>query len=82
MSGGMGWLEKLRLKKQLMLDKANEMKARGMVRTEQIRAERLREKQEKAEYLEPGTFRYGLLHRQNPLDFMSDVKKRRENKRR
>lgn len=60
-----------------MLDQMN----RGRVVTEQKRAERMRKKSEKAKYYEPGTIRYGLAHKQNPLDLMKDVKQRRKEKR-
>lgn len=73
----MGWLERLQEKKKKMLEQMQ----RGREVTEQKRADRLRKRSEKARLYEPGTFRYGLTHKQNPLDFMKDVKKRREEKR-
>ena len=73
----MSWLERLKEKKKKMQD---QMK-RGRVVTEQKKAERLRKKSSKVQYLEPGTIRYGLSHKQNPLDLMKDVKQRREEKR-
>ena len=73
----MSWLERLKEKKKKMQD---QMK-RGRVVTEQKRAARLRKKSSKVQYHEPGTIGYGLMHKQNPLDLMKDVKQRREEKR-
>ena len=53
---------------------------RGREKTEQMRAEKLRKKIDKAKYMEPGTFRYGLFHRQGILEFMKEVYKRRQEK--
>lgn len=60
-------------KKQLM-----EMKQRGIKRTEQMRAEKLRKRMKLAK---PGTIRYGLLYKQHPMDLMGDVWKNRKSKR-
>lgn len=73
----MGLLDKLKKKKKEMQDQMQ----RGREVTEQKRADRLRKKGEKARYYEPGTIRYGLVHKQNPLDLMKDVKRRREERR-
>ena len=54
---------------------------RGKDRTEQMKADKLRQKMQQQKYMEPGTIRYGLLTKQNPLDLMKDVKTRRELKR-
>jgi len=65
-------------KKKKRLD---ELRERGQIRTEQIRAEKLRKKKEQQKYMEPGTFRYAITVKQNPMDFMKDVKSRREERR-
>ena len=70
-------LERLQKKKQKMQDQMQ----RGKEVTEQLRAEKLRKKKEKAKYLQPGTFRFGLHHRQSISGFMEDVRERRKNKR-
>ena len=69
--------EKLERKKQKMQEQIQ----RGREVTEQKRAEKLRKQREKTKYLQPGTFRYGLHHRQSIGSFMEDVKTRRKNKR-
>jgi len=76
------------MKKKSLLDKLNEKKIkmqnqiqRGREVTEQKHAEKLRKQKEKTKYLQPGTFRYGLHHRQSITGFMKDVKTRRKNKR-
>jgi len=57
---------------------------RGIEVSNQMKAEKLRKKYEKMGSYEPGTFRYGLGHKQKTLDFMRDAyerrKKRREDK--
>ena len=53
---------------------------KGREVTEQLRAEKMRVKKEKAKGYERGTFRYGLANRQSIIDFMRDVKERREQK--
>ena len=63
-----------------LLRRLEEMKQKGIERTEQLKAEKLRKKQNNAKYLEPGTFRYGLHYRQGVLEFMKDVKERRDQK--
>ena len=73
----MSLLERLKEKKKKMTDQMQ----RGRVVTEQKRAAKLRKKSDKVSYREPGTIGYGLLHKQNPLDLMKDVKQRREEKR-
>jgi len=65
-------------KKKKRLD---ELRERGQIRTEQIRAEKLRKKKEQQKYMEPGTFRYAITTKQHVLDFMKDVKERREERR-
>ena len=74
-------LEKLKKKKEELTTKAEELKYRGLERTEQQRAEKRREKIQHAKYLEPGTIRYGMFHRQGIGSFMEDVKERRRQKR-
>jgi len=54
---------------------------KGINVSEQLKAERQRKKKEEAKILGPGTFRYGLVYKQNPLDFMKDVYDRRKEKR-
>ena len=54
---------------------------RGVEVTEQLKAERLRKKFVKIEELGPGSIRYGMAHKQNPLDFMHDVYDKRKAKR-
>jgi len=72
-----GLLERLQEKKKSMQDQMQ----RGRLVTEQMKAERMRKKSDKAKFLEPGTFRYGLMHRQGVGEFMKDVKERRRQKR-
>lgn len=71
------WKDKLIKKKQELQAQYN----RGKIVTEQMRADKLRRKMEQRKYMEPGTIRYGLATKQNPLDLMKDVKSRREQKR-
>jgi predicted nuclease with TOPRIM domain len=66
------WKEKLQKKKEELQAQMQ----RGREKTEQMKAEKMR----KAKSYKPGTFRYGLHHKQNPLDFMKDVKERRKNR--
>ena len=54
---------------------------RGKEVTAQMKAERLRKKMSKRTMYEPGTIRYGMVHRQGPLELMEDVKRRRKQKR-
>lgn len=61
--------------------KLQDQMQRGRVVTEQMKAEKYRKKAEKMKYLEPGTIRYGLVHRQGVLDLMKDAYERRKNKR-
>jgi hypothetical protein len=77
----MGLLNKIKKKREELTTKAEELKYRGLERTEQIRAEKLRKKQQRAKYYEPGTIRYGLFYKQNPLDLMKEAKERRRQKR-
>ena len=70
---------KVRIKNYISVKK--EQLERGKQVTLQMKDERLRKKYEKSKYYEPGTFRYGLVHKQNTWEFMHDVKKRREDKR-
>lgn len=48
------------------------------VESEQQKADKIRKKKG---LLEPGTFAYGLYHRQNPIDFAKDVIDKRRNDR-
>ena len=66
-------LERKKLELQQQMQKGREV-------TEQMKADKIRKKHEKSKHFEPGTFRYGLFHRQGVLDFMKDVKERREQK--
>ena len=54
---------------------------RGIEISEQMKAEKERQKILNGRGCVPGTFRYGLKNMQNPLDFMSDVYERRKAKR-
>jgi len=65
--------ERLQEKKKKMQDQMQ----RGRIRTEQMKAEKLRKKK----LLEPGTIRYGLFHRQGVGEVMKDALERRRNKR-
>ena len=54
---------------------------RGREVTEQMKADKYRRKCERIKYLEPGTIRYGLVHRQGVMDLMKDAYERRKSKR-
>jgi len=54
---------------------------RGKIELEKDRAERLRKKRKRVASIEPGTIRYGLAYKQNPLELMRDAKERRETRR-
>jgi hypothetical protein len=54
---------------------------KGLELTLQKKDEQERKKIHDARYMDPGTFKYGILNRQNPLDFMHDVYDRRKQKR-
>lgn len=54
---------------------------RGKIVTEQMKADKLRRKGNRLASLEPGTIRYGLIHKQHPLELMEEAKQRRKNKR-
>ena len=58
-----------------------EQMQRGLEVTQQMKAEKQRRKLQRMKYYEPGTMRYGLAYKQNPVEFMEDVKKRRKQKR-
>ena len=58
-----------------------QLKEKGIIKTEQMKAEKLRKKDKQKTMYEPGTIRYGLAHKQNPIDMMGDMKRRRERKR-
>ena len=73
----MSLLEKMKLKKEQM----QQQMQRGREKTGQMKAEKLRKQKQKAKYLEPGTFRYGLHYKQSVGDFMDDVRERRRQKR-
>ena len=73
----MSVLEKMKKKKKELSDQMQ----RGREVTEQMKAEKLRKKGKKIASLEPGTFRYGIMHKQGMLEFMEDVKRRRKEKR-
>ena len=70
-------LDKLKEKKQKMQEQIQ----RGRIVTEKMKAEKIRKKKQETKYLEPGTIRFGLHHRQHIGDFMKDVKERRKDKR-
>jgi len=72
----MSMLKKLQDKKKHLQDKL----VKSKTQVEMRRAEKIRKKIRRAKYYKPGTFRYGLYHRQSISDFMKDVKERRENK--
>jgi len=73
----MSVLEKMKKKKQEL----SEQMQRGREVTEQMKAEKMRKRANKRAMYEPGTFRYGLTHKQGMLEFMEDVKRRRKEKR-
>jgi hypothetical protein len=50
----------------------------GKVKTEQMKADKLREKKEKMKYLQPGTIRYGLAFKQGPMDVMKAAYEKRK----
>ena len=77
----MSWLKRLQEKKQSIKEQADKRIQRGRERTAQMKADKLRKRSSKAQFLKPGTFRYGLYHRQGIGDFMKDVKERRKQKR-
>lgn len=54
---------------------------RGLLVTNQMKAERERNKFKKREQYKPGTFRYGLAMKQNTRDFMRDVYEKRKKNR-
>lgn len=74
-------LDKLKAKKKQM----QEQMQRGRVVTEQMRSERQRKRIQKkiqnSKLAEPGTIKYGLAYKQNPLDFMHDAYEIRKQKR-
>ena len=70
-------LDKLKKKKKKMQDQMQ----RGRVVTEQMKADKLRRKGKQRSMYEPGTIRYGLAHKQSPLELMEDAKRRRKQKR-
>ena len=63
------------------IDAKKEQLQRGVEVTRQMKAEKLRKKYEKISNYEPGTFRYGLAHKQKTLDFMRDCYEKRKEKR-
>ena len=66
-------LDKLKKKKKEL----KEQMQRGREISQQKKAERMRKKH----MAEPGTIRYGLAHKQNPLEFMKEAHERRKSKR-
>ena len=66
--------------KQYIKSKKDQMQ-RGIKVTQQMQAEKMRRKLQKQKYLEPGSIRYGLAFKQNPLDLMNDVKEKRKQRR-
>jgi len=70
-------LDRLQERKQKMQEQVQ----RGRIRTEKDRAKKIREKKQRAKYYEPGTFRYGLFHKQGVSSFMKDALERRRSKR-
>ena len=77
----MSLLEKLKKKKAKMQKRIDKRMDKGREATEQMKADKLRKDKEKAKYLEPGTIRYGLHYRQNPMDFTKDAHECRKQKR-
>ena len=73
----MSLLEKLKEKKKQM----QEQMQRGREVTQQMKAEKMRKKIQKAKNYEKGTIRYGLFHKQKTLDLMRDVWEKRREKR-
>lgn len=63
-----------------ILSKKQQMQ-RGIEVTQQMKAERMRRKIQNARHLQPGTMKYGLFHRQNPLEFMTEAYDVRKKKR-
>lgn len=61
---------KERLKKFII--KKQEEIQKGKAVTEQMKAEKQRKKLQKMKYAEPGTFRFGMHYKQNPVEFMKD----------
>lgn len=70
-------LERLKKKKK----EIQEQMQRGRVVTEQMKAEKLRRKGKRMGMYEPGTIRYGIAHKQNPLELMEEARQRRKEKR-
>jgi hypothetical protein len=73
----MSLLDKLKKKKQELQQRLQD----NMEYVEQKRAENLRKKINKTKYLEPGTIRYGLVHKQSFNDFVNDTIERRKQQR-
>lgn len=73
----MGFRDRIR---HYIISKKQQMQ-RGIEVTQQMKAERMRRKIQNARHLQPGTIRYGLFHRQNPLDFMTEMYDVRKKKR-
>ena len=73
----MSWKDKLLDKKKKLQEQYN----RGKEVTLQMKAEKLRKRGKTMSSITPGTIRYGIAHKQNPLDLMKDAKCRRERRR-
>jgi len=73
----MSWIEKIKKKKKELSDQMQ----RGREVTEQMKAERLRKKGKRMSRYEPGTIRYGIAHKQSPIELMGDAYQRRKEKR-
>lgn len=73
----MSLLEKAKKKKKEL----SEQMQRGRIVTEQMKAERMRKRANKKAMYEPGTLRYGLTHKQNPIELMQESYERRKSKR-
>jgi len=59
-------------KLQKFIDKYQKQYQRGKEVTEQMKAEKQRKKLQKMKYVEPGTIKWGMHYKQNPVEFMKD----------
>lgn len=69
--------DKLDAKKAKLLSQYKD----GKKVTEQMKAERMRKKIINGKNYGPGSVKYGMQHRQNPIDFMKDAYAARKTKR-
>lgn len=73
----MGIKEKL----SLYIENKKKQLQRGLEVSEQMKAEKERKRMLDGRHAELGTFKYGLMNRQNPIEFMKDVYEIRKAKR-